>query len=221
VPKSVSLLYALTEDQKVIEAFRESVHETMAEVEAEMKVRVRKNGRNQERVTGNIAYGEFIHFTSRPVDGVPDPQLHAHCFVFNATHDAEEGAWKAGQFRDLKRDAPYWQGAFRVRLPAELKGRLKAKGWPTHQLNPEFSPQRFYDWIETLFTDYRTANPERPVITSHLFRKTAFTRAWAAGIDPRQASIAIGCNIDTMMKHYVQMDEQQVTDEVFEQLNGK
>lgn len=121
VPKSVSLLYARTEDQQVLEAFRESVHETMAELEAEIKVRVRKKGRNQERLTGNIAYGEFIHFTSRPVDGVPDPQLHAHCFVFNATHDAEEGAWKAGQFRDLKRDAPYWQAAFRVRLANRLQ----------------------------------------------------------------------------------------------------
>ena len=92
VPKSVSLLYAMTEDQAVLDAFRDSVHEAMREIEAEMKTRVRKGGRNEERVTGNIAYGEFIHLTTRPLeDGMPDPQLHAHCFVFNATHDAEEG----------------------------------------------------------------------------------------------------------------------------------
>lgn len=54
-----------------------------------------------------------------------------------------------------------------------------------------------------------------------MFRKTAFTKAWAAGIDPRKASIAIGCNVDTMMKHYVQMDEQEVTDDVFAQLNAQ
>ena len=91
VPKSVSLLYAMTEDEAVLAAFRESVHETMRDIEAEMKARVRKDGRNEERVTGNLAYGEFVHFTSRPVDGVPDPQLHAHCFVFNATYDARGG----------------------------------------------------------------------------------------------------------------------------------
>jgi integrase len=105
--------------------------------------------------------------------------------------------------------------------PTELRIRLVAKNWPSHQLNPEFSPQRLYSWFETLFTDYRIANPDRQRITSHMFRKTAFTKAWAAGIDPRKASIAIGCNIDTMMKHYVQMDEQEVTDDVFAQLNAQ
>jgi integrase len=114
----------------------------------------------------------------------------------------------------IKGEAYLWQ-----RHPTELKAKLVARNWPSHQLNPEFSPQRLYSWFETLFTDYRIANPDRPRITSHMFRKTAFTKAWAAGIDPRKASIAIGCNVDTMMKHYVQMDEQEVTDEVFMQLN--
>ena len=134
VPKSVSLLYALTEDQEVLAAFRDSVHETMADVEAEMKARVRKDGRNEERVTGNLAYGEFVHFTSRPVQGVPDPQLHAHCFVFNATFDDKEQQWKAGQFRDLKRDAPYWQAAFRVRLA----NRLQALGYAVERKRDDF-----------------------------------------------------------------------------------
>ena len=134
VPKSVSLLYALTEDQEVLAAFRDSVHETMGDIEAEMKARVRKDGRNEERTTGNLAYGEFVHFTSRPVQGVPDPQLHAHCFVFNATFDAEERQWKAGQFRDLKRDAPYWQAAFRVRLA----NRLQALGYAIDRKRDDF-----------------------------------------------------------------------------------
>ena len=121
VPKSVSLLYAMTEDEAVLDAFRQAMHDTMHDMETEMKVRVRKNGRNAERVTGNLTYAEFIHHTSRPVDGVPDPQLHAHCFVFNATYDREEQEWKAGQFRDLKRDAPYFQAGFRVRLANRLQ----------------------------------------------------------------------------------------------------
>ena len=47
VPKSVSLLYAMTEDEALLGAFRESVHETMRDIEAEMKVRVRKKGRTR------------------------------------------------------------------------------------------------------------------------------------------------------------------------------
>ncbi len=121
VPKSVSLAYAVGGDERILTAFRDAVSETMGDIEAEMKARVRKRGRDDERTTGNAVWAEFVHFTSRPVGGVPDPQLHAHCFVFNATHDGQEDTWKAGQFRDLKRDAPYWQAAFRVRLANRLQ----------------------------------------------------------------------------------------------------
>lgn len=121
VPKSVSLLYAMSGDQDILDAFRSSVDETMQEMEAEMKTRVRVGRQDHDRTTGNMAWAEFIHTTSRPVDGVPDPQLHAHVFVFNTTFDEEEDRWKAGQFRELKRDAPYFQAAFRVRLAAKLQ----------------------------------------------------------------------------------------------------
>jgi integrase len=100
-----------------------------------------------------------------------------------------------------------------------LKALIQAKGWPTHQFKDEFSPQRLYYWVETLFADYRKAFPDRPVLTTHRFRKRAFTMAWQAGVDARRASIAYGCNVDTLMKHYVSMDEQQVTDDVFAQVN--
>jgi hypothetical protein len=53
-----------------------------------------------------------------------------------------------------------------------------------------------------------------------MFRKRAFTLAWEAGIDMRQASAAYGCNVDTLMKHYVALDEQAVTDEVFERMHS-
>src|ERR1700674_4919766 len=41
VPKSVSLLYAMSGDQDILGAFRAAVDETMREIEAEMKTRVR------------------------------------------------------------------------------------------------------------------------------------------------------------------------------------
>ncbi len=106
----------------------------MHDIESEMRTRVRKQGKNEDRVTGNMAWGEFVHFTSRPVEGVPDPHLHAHCFVFNTTFDDKENAWKAGQFRELKRDAPYFEAVFHSRLSHRLADlglpieRTK-KGW--------------------------------------------------------------------------------------------
>lgn len=134
VPKSVSLLYAETRDERILDAFRDSVDATMQDIEQDAQARVRKDGRNENRTTGNLVWGEFVHFTSRPVDGVPDPHLHAHCFVQNVTFDGDEGRWKAGQFRELKADAPYYEALFHARLGHRL-GELglpverTARGW--------------------------------------------------------------------------------------------
>src|ERR1700719_888946 len=116
VPKSVSLLYALSGDQDILGAFRGAVDDTMRDIEAEMKTRVRKGRQDTDRTTGNMVWAEFIHTTSRPVDGLPDPQLHAHVFAFNTTWDEDERRWQAGQFADIKRDSPYFQSASRARL---------------------------------------------------------------------------------------------------------
>jgi conjugative relaxase-like TrwC/TraI family protein len=119
-PKSVSVLHAHTGDEQILEAFRSSVSLTMQEMESEMQTRVRRNGKNTDRTTGNMVWAEFIHTTARPVGGIPDPHLHAHCFTFNATYDHEESRWKAGQFGNLKRDAPYYEAAFHSRFAARL-----------------------------------------------------------------------------------------------------
>ena len=119
--KSVSLLYGLNQDQALLHAFRAAVDETMREIEREMRTRVRKSRQNTERVTGNMVWAQFIHTTACPVKGVCDPQLHAYVLAFNMTWDEQEKCWKAGQFREIKRDAPYFQAAFRVRLANKLQ----------------------------------------------------------------------------------------------------
>lgn len=120
-PKSVSLVYEITEDQNILQSFRESVAETMTEMEKDMMVRVRKDHQNDNRLTGNLTYAEFIHFTARPVDGVPDPHLHAHCFTFNASFDQTEKQWKAGEFGLVNKNMPYYEGFFHATLADKLK----------------------------------------------------------------------------------------------------
>jgi conjugative relaxase-like TrwC/TraI family protein len=119
-PKAVSVLYELTGDERILEAFQNSYRETLRDAEAEMKTRVRAGGKNEDRLTGNMAWAEFNHFTARPVDGRPSPHLHAHCFVFNTTWDDVEKRWKASQQGDLKRDADYWEAAFHTRFAKRL-----------------------------------------------------------------------------------------------------
>jgi conjugative relaxase-like TrwC/TraI family protein len=119
-PKSVSVVHALTGNESILGAFRESVAETMRQIESEMMTRVRVANAQEDRKTGNLIWGEFIHFTARPVEGRPDPHLHAHCFAFNATYDAEERRWKAGQFGAVKRDGEYYEAAFHARLARKV-----------------------------------------------------------------------------------------------------
>jgi conjugative relaxase-like TrwC/TraI family protein len=120
-PKSVSVVQALTGDERIMRAFRDSIHDTMGEMEAEMQSRVRKGKRQEDRTTGNILWAEFVHLTSRPVKGVVCPQLHAHCFAPNVTFDPVENTWKAGQFGKIKGDGYYWQAVQQARFANRLQ----------------------------------------------------------------------------------------------------
>ena len=123
LPKGASLAYELGGDERILDAFRASVQETMAEIENAMCVRVRKGGQSHDRISGNIVWAEFVHRTTRPMgDGVPDPQTHMHAVVFNASYDAVEEKWKAGEFSRIKSDAAYYQSAFHARLAGRLSG---------------------------------------------------------------------------------------------------
>src|SRR5580700_8145025 len=52
VPKSVSLLYAMSGDEGVMDAFRAAVAETMRDMETEMKTRIRNDLQDTNRTTG-------------------------------------------------------------------------------------------------------------------------------------------------------------------------
>lgn len=119
-PKSVSLVYSLTGDERILDAFRAAVEKTMQDLEREVQTRVRRSGAKESRTAGNLVWAEFVHRTSRPVDGLPDPHLHAHCFVFNACWDGKENRFKAIDLGDIKRDAPYFEAAFHARLARGL-----------------------------------------------------------------------------------------------------
>lgn len=71
VPKSVSLLYAMHEDQGILAAFRSAVDETMREIQSEAETRVRRGGRDENRRTGNLTWAEFIHTTSSRTSQLP------------------------------------------------------------------------------------------------------------------------------------------------------
>jgi conjugative relaxase-like TrwC/TraI family protein len=121
VPKTVSIVYGFFGDEAILRALHAAVSETMAEIEADVRTRVRKAGVEDTRQTGNIVFARFVHTTTRPVDGVPDPHLHAHCCVFNATFDPAEGSWKALELGDVYQSLPYYEALFHSRLAGSLR----------------------------------------------------------------------------------------------------
>lgn len=121
VPKSVSLVYSQTKDRDILTAFNSAIQETMVEIEEHSATRVRGNGKNENRLTGNLVWATFTHEEARPVGGIPDPHLHQHVFVFNATNDPKESRVKAAQFGEIKTEAPYFEAVFHARLADELQ----------------------------------------------------------------------------------------------------
>ena len=92
-PKSVSVLAVTLDDQRLAEAHELSAQIALRELETFAATRVRKQGGQRDRTTGNLVAAAFVHTSSRALD----PQLHTHFTVFNGTFDEREQCWKALQ----------------------------------------------------------------------------------------------------------------------------
>ncbi len=90
-PKSVSVQALI--DPRLVEAHAAAVKEMAAEMEHLAGARVRKQGLDENRATGNLVIAAYQHDTSRELD----PQLHAHLVAANLTYDGVEVRWKALQ----------------------------------------------------------------------------------------------------------------------------
>ena len=121
-PKSVSLAAIVLNDERIFEAFRESVREAMFYVEAEAHVRVRKGGLVTTEKTSSLLWSEHMHFETRPHDdGLTSPQLHIHTYVQNCSFSKAESRFKAAELFPVVRDANFYQNIFLSRLAQSLK----------------------------------------------------------------------------------------------------
>lgn len=122
-PKSVSLLWTATRDERIVEAMQQAVDQTMRMMESHAAVRVRKQGADHNRTTGNAVWSTFTHYAARPThDGaIPDPQMHCHAFLFNVSHDGAENQWKALQNGRMRMRARYYEAVFHAKLANSLR----------------------------------------------------------------------------------------------------
>jgi conjugative relaxase-like TrwC/TraI family protein len=111
-PKSVSVLAVTLADERLLTAHEEATRIAFRELETFAATRVRKQGGQKDRTTGNLAAAAFTHTSSRALD----PQLHTHFTVFNATFDKEERCWKALEARGMYDAIRYGTAVYRNEL---------------------------------------------------------------------------------------------------------
>jgi conjugative relaxase-like TrwC/TraI family protein len=119
-PKSLSVMDAFG-DTRIRSAFQKAVAITMNEVEQRAQRRVRDKGQDANKTTGSLVYASFNHSLGRPVNGVPDMQMHSHVLIGNMTRDRETGKWYALEAGDIMKDAPYYQAFFRQTLAEQIQ----------------------------------------------------------------------------------------------------
>lgn len=120
-PKDVSIACLVGGDQRITGWWNEAVAETLNEVEATVATRVRGNGANEDRVTGNMIAAIVTHDASRALD----PQLHTHLCLQNLTYDETEKRWKSVQPSGFYRHPGY----FREVCYNKLAERMRAAGY--------------------------------------------------------------------------------------------
>jgi hypothetical protein len=108
---------------RVAEAHRLAARFALKELERYAGARIRAGGSQQDRETGNIVAGEFLHNSSRALD----PQLHTHFTIFNSTFDSAEQRWKALQTSEMFAANHYATEVYRN----DLTARLHSLGYET------------------------------------------------------------------------------------------
>ena len=116
-PKSVSIMAIAGGDKRLIEAHERAVAEALQELENHAATRVRMDGANADRTTGNLAIAVYHHDTSRELD----PQLHTHAVAANLTYDGAEGRWKALQASGIYERRAYVTEVYRNSLALQVR----------------------------------------------------------------------------------------------------
>jgi len=116
-PKSVSVLAVTLADERLVTAHEEATRIAFRELESFAATRVRKQGNQKDRITGNLVAAAFTHTSSRALD----PQLHTHFTVFNATFDDRERSWKALQAGGMYDAIRYGTAVYRNELAKRVQ----------------------------------------------------------------------------------------------------
>ena len=117
-PKSVSLTALVGGDDRVREAYRESVRVALEQLEHYTQARI--GGNYPPETTGKFIAAKFEHDTARPVDGYVAPQLHTHAVIFNLT-ERDGGQARAIQPQSLFASQQFATAVYQSKLMYRLR----------------------------------------------------------------------------------------------------
>jgi conjugative relaxase-like TrwC/TraI family protein len=129
-PKSISIMAVTMNDDRILRAHQLAARIAAKELTAFAGTRIRKQGKEEDRFTGNVVGAEFLHNSSRSLD----PQLHTHFTFFNSTYDPVEKRWKALQTSAMFAASQYASEVYRN----EMAKRLNALGYETVRTEKAF-----------------------------------------------------------------------------------
>ncbi|MFI6579365.1 MobF family relaxase [Nocardiopsis sp. NPDC050513] len=218
MPKSVSLAFALTDEQtaaEIEEIYLESVSETVADVEGWVAYGMaghHGDGQRARRVeSGGFAASITLHRAARPVGGqVGDPHIHAHVMIPNMVKCAD-GQWRtlAAGGRDLHRHVGLAGELAKARMREKLARRYGAV-WERDERTGEWEISGFDPALRGLFSSRSHQINELVGADASRAQKQAAGRALAEAKNPlsesgsarqawRQRAEAAGRDVDAVV----------------------
>lgn len=145
-PKAFSIVAMVGRDERLIEAFHESVRFTFGRLEEYAAVRLRTGSHVKTeaiQTTGIACAAVYVHDTSRLLD----PQVHAHVLLGNFSQS--EGRWLALQPRAMLEAS---KSHIRQEFRRDLAKRVTTLGYEAHCAGDEFRIEGISSTLERRFS---------------------------------------------------------------------
>lgn len=121
-PKSITLQALVGGDERLIQAHDEAVAYTLAYIERNAaRGRQKEHGKTRTEETSNLVIAKFRHETARPTeDAPPDPALHTHAVIMNATQRAD-GTWVSLSNEEIVKRRMLYDAVYNAQLDYRIR----------------------------------------------------------------------------------------------------